>query len=135
MMSDYLARVKLKPQNYEVKHDIGLVFFWIPLAEMRSPWPVLISLEQNRIGTHYDLTTWLHNLMKPETGWLIIVFQMVQSDKREPVEVIVSNDDGVVELARVPLQQTRVERLSFAYIEAELEHKSHRVEILLGTKS
>ncbi len=135
-MSVYKASVKLKPKLYHVKHDLGLVFFWIPLAEMRNPGPILTSLEQNRIGTQYDLTTWLIKLMNQEIGWLIIVYQMLREDKREPVEVVVSNDDGILELAKVPLQKTRIERLSYTYVEAELEpNDSHRVEILLRANS
>lgn len=135
-MSDYKADVKLKPKSYAVKHGLGVVFFWIPLAEMRSPLPVLKSLELNNIGTQFDLTAWLQKLMEPGMGWLIIVYQMVETDQREPVEVIVSNDDAVLELARVPLNQTRVARLSFAHIQADLNpNVPHHVEIVLQLHS
>jgi hypothetical protein len=130
-MSVYKASVKLQPKYYEVKHDLGLVFLWIPLMEIRHQRAVRDSV-QNWVGNKYDLTNWVQNIMAKDTGYLVIVFQNVSTDKRHPLEVVVSNDDGILELAKVPLKHTRIERLSYAYIEAELEpNNSHRVEIVL----
>lgn len=134
-MSEVRARIKVRPDRYQVKNALGLTILWIPLSntkDKKDHQRALIESIHKWVDHKYDLTRWVELLTGITRGHLVIVFQLFSDDKRKPVEVIVSNDDGIEEIEKNSLTVTKVKGLSYAYILTNLTPKtSHTLEISL----
>ena len=89
------------------------------------------------VGDKYDLTRWVQNVTEEtEAKYLAVLFQFASEDTREPTELIISNDDGTLEIAKCEIQTTKVNVLRYAHVDCELSPGTpHRLEISLEEKN
>lgn len=88
------------------------------------------------LDNRFDLTGWVQNVTQAEGEYLVVILQLFTDDQRKPIDLVISNDDGTIELAKLHLLSTKIESMRYAHVPQELPARtSHRLEILLEENS